>query len=1336
MRSRPAIRALALAMLTLLPALATAQVVFQRVVTEDVTLIPGTNEEIIDINNRPAINDSGDLVFSGELRTDSGDTPRAVIALINNELRVLARQGEVAPGTGGAEFASFEDVRIADDGHVLFLADLSSANGVTINFTNRNGYWLVAPNGTVTKVAQEGDPSPASGNPAFTSMSSTFFDYFEVGSGGVVTFTGEFAPLDDTGLFYFNGTTLSRIAQDGNLLFDPIGRALDFSSIGNLSVVMNDAGDVVFGADTAGQGGQTDGPDVVLYSPGGVQLLQTIAANGNSSPAIPGGTYAFVGNPRFNDDGQIVFAASTIDTGGSLARRDLFLSDGTTTRQYVQESVAELEGISPPDIDEVSWTFGGWELSNNGTDGPGILLETSLFGPGTTFDNDEGYWLATDNTSRRLLRADEPAPGLAVNIADDVGRARSEAINGVYDAIVSVVLQRDNLPLTATLDEVYYLSTAASPAPQVLLEDSASFQYEPNLPAGRIADVRFKDAGFGGQRAINDAGQFTCIVSIDTDNNDFGDRDVIVRGFIRNNAGVNPFQQFGGTPPVANTPPTVTITEPLTGSTFAPGTPITFSADITDAEDGANDAFTGTIQWAAGDRRLIPFGTARTVTVSDLSPGLQTVRITVTDSEGLTAEDAIEITISEELAPVNTPPTVSITTPSEGQSFQAGTPVIFTGVANDPDGPTDLSSQISWTSNLDGPIGNGAGFNSTTLSVGSHLITASVTDAASATTTDTVTITVTAIPMVPPPTVTITSPAAGSTFVTGQLVAFNGSATNSSGDDISSTLSWTSSPAGFSGNGPAFSDNDGVVVPGTYTITATATDAANGQVTGSASVTITVTQSVNPLLAMIPVESVVIPEVSGRRALTGNDVAASGDTLAVASINASDATGPASGAVTVLTGPNGATQQTLRLNDAQAYDLFGATVDIDGRNLVIGAPGRDPRDLTTGTITNDAGSIVVATRPRVDQTLGGGGALPDEWAIEQVITGPMTSGAYFGTAVAISGDLIVATAPMFGADAQPVALVYRQQPDGTFALEATLTPPAAQVDQYFGFAATVSVPAGGNAVEPPLNGTPRETIAIGAPASGSNANGYVQLYRNIDGVWTAFETIQPEQDAGDFFATAIALNQSWLAIGARGDDLGDQTSSLPNAGVVYTLPATNIFNPALAINIPNFAFANAEALRPDDPAANAFFGIDVALDNGQRRVNNVTRDDSVIGVGSLRGTAGRAYSFAREGAAWSGRRVDGAAGADFGSAVDVAGANLAVGAPGSPTSGVAVSSNADVQACNRFDRVQPFGVIDLADFMDFADAFNVGAASADVNDDGNVDALDQTAFVTAIDQGC
>jgi len=90
--------------------------------------------------------------------------------------------------------------------------------------------------------------------------------------------------------------------------------------------------------------------------------------------------------------------------------------------------------------------------------------------------------------------------------------------------------------------------------------------------------------------------------------------------------------------------------------------------------------------------------------------------------------------------PPNDPPTVSITSPADGSTFDSGASIDFSGTASDTE-DGDLTAGLAWTSSIDGPIGTGGSF-STTLSDGNHTITATVTDSGGATGSDSISITV------------------------------------------------------------------------------------------------------------------------------------------------------------------------------------------------------------------------------------------------------------------------------------------------------------------------------------------------------------------------------------------------------------------------------------------------------------------------------------------------------------------------------------------------------------------------------------------------------------------
>ena len=112
----------------------------------------------------------------------------------------------------------------------------------------------------------------------------------------------------------------------------------------------------------------------------------------------------------------------------------------------------------------------------------------------------------------------------------------------------------------------------------------------------------------------------------------------------------------------------------------------------------------------------------------------------------------------------NTAPTVQITAPSNGLTVSEGTSIAFAGSASDKE-DGNLSGGIVWKSSIDGQIGTGASF-SRTLSAGSHVITASVSDRAGATAAQQIGLSVTSL---------VTTPTASSILLTARGYKVKGS---------------------------------------------------------------------------------------------------------------------------------------------------------------------------------------------------------------------------------------------------------------------------------------------------------------------------------------------------------------------------------------------------------------------------------------------------------------------------------------------------------------------------------------------------------------------------------
>jgi hypothetical protein len=123
------------------------------------------------------------------------------------------------------------------------------------------------------------------------------------------------------------------------------------------------------------------------------------------------------------------------------------------------------------------------------------------------------------------------------------------------------------------------------------------------------------------------------------------------------------------------------------------------------------------------------------------------VRVRVVDSDpttvGASNLDTVvinEIKVQSGGDPGNFAPVVTITAPADGASVPLGTVFNFAGTADDVE-DLDLTSGLSWSSSIDGSFGTG-GSAAKALSLGDHVVTASVVDSEGATGEDTINVTV------------------------------------------------------------------------------------------------------------------------------------------------------------------------------------------------------------------------------------------------------------------------------------------------------------------------------------------------------------------------------------------------------------------------------------------------------------------------------------------------------------------------------------------------------------------------------------------------------------------
>lgn len=188
-------------------------------------------------------------------------------------------------------------------------------------------------------------------------------------------------------------------------------------------------------------------------------------------------------------------------------------------------------------------------------------------------------------------------------------------------------------------------------------------------------------------------------------------------------------------PVTGNQPPITVINSPANNQSVLVGSNVSFAGTITDAEDG-NISSSGS--WSSSIDGAL--GSGASLQTTGLSVGVHTITFSATDSGLLTGSASITLTVQ---SASNAAPVLGITAPTDASSYTEGDSVTFTASATDSE-DGNLSSAIQWSSSLDGSLGTGASITISTLSIGVHTITASVTDSGAASASDSISLTVSA----------------------------------------------------------------------------------------------------------------------------------------------------------------------------------------------------------------------------------------------------------------------------------------------------------------------------------------------------------------------------------------------------------------------------------------------------------------------------------------------------------------------------------------------------------------------------------------------------------------
>ncbi len=307
-------------------------------------------------------------------------------------------------------------------------------------------------------------------------------------------------------------------------------------------------------------------------------------------------------------------------------------------------------------------------------------------------------------------------------------------------------------------------------------------------------------------------------------------------------------------------------------------------------------------------------------------------------------------------------------------------------------------------------------------------------------------------------------------------------------------------------------------------------------------------------------------------------------------------------------------QTKIVASDGLADDMFGSAVAMDGDTLVVGAPFDD--NPASGAVNQGAAYVYVLQ--------------DDNWALQQkLIADDGLANDYFGFKVAVSGDsLIVGTPGAFGAEipsAHPGKAYVFIRNGANWSQQAKLVASDGAVNDQFGWAVGIS----------------GDTAVVGARLDDSFTGSAYVFVRN-GAAWSQQQKLI--ESTGDLFGWSVDVSGDTIAVGSPGDDIGANISQ--GAAYIYTRSGT--------------AWSLQQRLFASTPGHLAAFGRAVAI-AGEALVVGANLED----IGG-QADQGAAYVFTRSGTVWSEQAkliaADGGEGDLFGDKVAMSGNKAVVGA--------------------------------------------------------------------------
>jgi len=219
----------------------------------------------------------------------------------------------------------------------------------------------------------------------------------------------------------------------------------------------------------------------------------------------------------------------------------------------------------------------------------------------------------------------------------------------------------------------------------------------------------------------------------------------------------------------ANNPPTVSLTSPPDAAGFTAPASITISADAADS-----DGSIVRVDFYAGSTLIGTSSTAPySITWSNVAAGAYSLTAVATDNSGASTTSPARSTS------VNARPTVALTAPANGATFQAPASIVVSATASDADGTVTQVTFSAGTTVIGTDTTSPYSVTWTNVPEGTYVLKAVATDnrgATRASTTRSIT-----VASNQPPSVALTNPADGATFTAPAEITVDASASDADG---------------------------------------------------------------------------------------------------------------------------------------------------------------------------------------------------------------------------------------------------------------------------------------------------------------------------------------------------------------------------------------------------------------------------------------------------------------------------------------------------------------------------------------------------------------------------